>query len=445
MRNTHSPETETAHFKSVSKGQDQMDKTTEHQHGLTKKDLSDLKTEEGLSSQTGSCGTPETEEPGLRLKKHRQRLERQRNAAERRNKTIAAYEPRTLAQKARSIRKGIRERAQATFKTGVKAFDDALNGVAPEDLIVLGAPTGSGKTQLCSIIAKQAARSGKNVCYYALEAADNDIDERMMFEEFADSFYNRDEPVIVDGVEVKHINERFFKEGHYDHPAFDKHWAFAEERLQHYGTLEILGREVVYTFKDFKKEFIAKARRVDLILLDHFQYLDFSADEKGRKNNLEKQSRAMEEFFNLVKTYKTPIVLVSHLRKQDSYGKSKRWIDVHELHGSSDIAKNATKIMLIQPDYETHVDKGWSTYFLPMKYRNGNVERYILRSTYKITTGNYEDSYTLLMKKGNDEPEEPKHSSQIPPWAQDHSKQEVIADELINGPRQTARITNRRS
>lgn len=327
----------------------------------------------------------------------------------------------------------------------MKAFDDALNGVAPEDLIVLGAPTGSGKTQLCSIIAKQAARSGKNVCYYALEAADNDIDERMMFEEFADSFYNRDEPVIVDGVEVKHINERFFKEGHYDHPAFDKHWAFAEERLQHYGTLEILGREVVYTFKDFKKEFIAKARRVDLILLDHFQYLDFSADEKGRKNNLEKQSRAMEEFFNLVKTYKTPIVLVSHLRKQDSYGKSKRWIDVHELHGSSDIAKNATKIMLIQPDYETHVDKGWSTYFLPMKYRNGNVERYILRSTYKITTGNYEDSYTLLMKKGNDEPEEPKHSSQIPPWAQDHSKQEVIADELINGPRQTARITNRRS
>jgi replicative DNA helicase len=53
---------------------------------------------------------------------------------------------------------------------GVTYLDAALKGICPNDLILIGATSGAGKTELCAQIARINAKLGKRVNYIALEA-----------------------------------------------------------------------------------------------------------------------------------------------------------------------------------------------------------------------------------------------------------------------------------
>ena len=59
---------------------------------------------------------------------------------------------------------------------GIKYLDAALHGIKPNDLILIGASSGAGKTELCTHIAKTNAKLGKRVRYIALEAEKNEIE-----------------------------------------------------------------------------------------------------------------------------------------------------------------------------------------------------------------------------------------------------------------------------
>lgn len=74
------------------------------------------------------------------------------------------------------------------LRFGVDYLDDSLRGILPDDLILLGASSGAGKTQLCCNIAYANLEDGKTVHYIALEASRFEIERRlkypMVFERF---------------------------------------------------------------------------------------------------------------------------------------------------------------------------------------------------------------------------------------------------------------------
>src|SRR5688572_24796361 len=78
---------------------------------------------------------------------------------------------------------------KTAMRFGVDFLDDALRGILPDDLILLGAPSGAGKTQLCCNIAYANLFEGKRVHYIALEASIYEIERRLKFPLVLERYY----------------------------------------------------------------------------------------------------------------------------------------------------------------------------------------------------------------------------------------------------------------
>ena len=65
---------------------------------------------------------------------------------------------------------------------GVRYLDDAMKGISRNDLVLVGAPSGAGKTQFCVNLALKNSEQGKRVHYIALEAYEGEIERRLMFQ-----------------------------------------------------------------------------------------------------------------------------------------------------------------------------------------------------------------------------------------------------------------------
>lgn len=99
---------------------------------------------------------------------------------------------------------------------------------------------------------------------------------------------------------------------------------------------------------------------VDLIVIDHLHYINF-----WEWNEHQWISRVMRDLKKATDVLKKPIVLISHLRKRDKkIWKSMRTVDptLDDLHGSSNIKKEATTAILISPIekcYMKHLHGSW--------------------------------------------------------------------------------------
>jgi replicative DNA helicase len=65
---------------------------------------------------------------------------------------------------------------------GVQFLDEAVGGIYSNDLVLYGAKTGIGKTQLATITAMANAANGKRVHFFALEAEQHEIERRIKYQ-----------------------------------------------------------------------------------------------------------------------------------------------------------------------------------------------------------------------------------------------------------------------
>ncbi len=75
--------------------------------------------------------------------------------------------------------------AQSMIPFGVQYLDRALSGIFPNDLIIVGAATGAGKSELATTIAIHNAELGNRVAFFALEAHHGEIELRTKFKLYA--------------------------------------------------------------------------------------------------------------------------------------------------------------------------------------------------------------------------------------------------------------------
>lgn len=66
------------------------------------------------------------------------------------------------------------------LQSGIKAFDDLVGGLFPEDMIVLAGGTGMGKTTLALALAYGFASAGNGVCFVSLEMGDYSLAQRLL-------------------------------------------------------------------------------------------------------------------------------------------------------------------------------------------------------------------------------------------------------------------------
>jgi hypothetical protein len=296
-------------------------------------------------------------------------------------------------------------------------LDDVLRAILPHDLVLLGAPTGMGKTDLSLAIAMSNAIRGKRVAYFALEAEPRELERRTKFSWLSTEAYRRN---LERKGEINYADWLLHKcediVGGLNDEA-DRHiaknmrslWTFY--RGQHFGQ------------QDLKKQIEKMQELVDLMVVDHLHYVDFDSTD-------ESEARALGDTVKVIRDVSLrigkPIILVAHLRKRDQ--RSKQIIPaIDDFHGSSNITKICTQVITIEKAHSIEAPKWWlaPTFMSVLKDRRAGAPPFVALTNFDRRTRRYEETYTLgRLVKGGTEWEQIKPSDR-PGWANGHTQMEM--------------------
>lgn len=292
------------------------------------------------------------------------------------------------------------KRGEGRINFGIKYLDDCTQGIFPADLILLGARSGAGKTQLCCEILDSCLSQNKKVLYIALEAELYEIETRLKYKIFMDVIRGRN--IAID-FNRWILGEYVFKYAAEEQKALD---IFAEK----YEGGFVQYKADKYDVYDLIETVTYNADKVDLIILDHVHYFDFGDDAENKAiKDIAMTSRTLALENN------KPIILVSHIRKGDKKHKELA-PDLDEFHGSSELYKVATKVITIAPGKSTNTVGAFETFIRVPKNRFGGGSTHLVGKTYFDPKGDgYEEKYEV----GWADKEEfiPLTGDAIPRWA----------------------------
>lgn len=325
--------------------------------------------------------------------------------------TKPKYDLATVPERVRGERLERRMMAMRRLSFGVKFLDDALGGIMPHDVILLGAASGAGKTQLAAVIAQQNAAKKKRVVFLALEAEPREIERRMKYRALASLFYAHSYTRDV------RLSYRGWYMGEHDAELGDFEARAESEVSQQYAAMRTLYRGKHFTAQDLMRVIthVHEDGGADLIILDHLHYVDSPADE----NENRAQKALVQSIRDIGIATGIPIIVVAHLRKRDR-GKTRLVPELDDFMGSSDIAKVATKAILLAPVPEQGGVGGysWGTYVTCPKDRtDGGTRHYVGLLTYDARRGEYSPAYQLGRLTDGGETWTQLEPSEVPSWA----------------------------
>ncbi len=287
-------------------------------------------------------------------------------------------------------------------------LDDLLRGISANDLIVLGAETGAGKTELARLIAAMNARNGRRVYYFALEAEDREIERRTKYQIITD----------LASVRIKQLDawDQINYPDWYRGKLEDILGEFNDkaDRLfgELYRNLHTYYRGSKFDHEDIKRLFLAIQSDAELIILDHLHYVDIEDENENRGFK-----KTVKMIRDVALGIGRPVIMIVHLRKRDMRSKSVV-PDIEMVHGSSDIAKICTRAIMLaparsMPNPKPHLS---NTFFSVPKDRVGGATGLIALCTFDRGLRVYHDRYRLGRMNYDGEFEQ-LDAADVPRWA----------------------------
>lgn len=295
--------------------------------------------------------------------------------------------------------------AQRLLPFGIRFCDKALRGILPQDLLLVGALPGNGKTEFVNTIALTNVAIGKKVHVFALEAERYEWERRMKYKVIINRYFTdikerRDKGDFPKPEEYIRPNYLNWYLGDYDH-ILKKY----EDSLGAFPGLENL--YIFYRANDHTKNFgINELRPMlldlqgqsDLVIIDHIHFFDFfSENENKEMADVFKQIRDLSLLINI------PVIVIAHLRKLDKR-LSKLVPDLDDFHGTSNLGKICSKAIILHPG-GLKVPHQYYTYINIVKVRiDGSRTKFIGRGVFNAQTTQYENEFTIgnLSKDGKE-------------------------------------------
>lgn len=292
------------------------------------------------------------------------------------------------------------------LRYGVSYLDDALLGILSSDLVLLGAASGVGKTQLCCAIALTNILAGKRIHFIALEADEYEIERRIKFRILSRLYFDGQDLFLREPLTFARWRIGAFTN------LLARLEVDAAERMLDFHNLNLFYKHGDFSVNNLIEAVISNADESDLFIIDHAHYFDFDGDN---------ENRALKEIAKMTRTLSlengVPIILVAHLRKRD------RWNNelvpgIDEFHGSSDLAKIATRVITVAPGAPSSRGN-FETFFRIAKNRlDAGTTRYIGQMFYNTQQGSYEDLYAIGAATANrDDGFESLPAGDVPGWA----------------------------
>lgn len=305
---------------------------------------------------------------------------------------------------------------------GIKALDDPLLAIAKNELVIIGADSGVGKSSLVLDIARHNAKNDKKVALFYLEGGHIEAIQRMKWRDITELYYKERQAhefktmdfrkwVLNCGINLTELSSRVYeknkdkyKDNLYLYPISED---FKIEELL--SSLLDFHKLADAKFGEFKKEGVYD---LDLIIIDHLQY--FSLDKAD--NEIVEITKILRACKKITDHHNIPVIMVSHLRKK---GKDRGLPDQEDFYGSSNIPKIASTAITIAPDTSEDclATNIFPTYFRIVKSRIGLRPNYAIRCNYNLNIREYEKDYKIfrLDSLGNIMPE--LTEEQRPRWA----------------------------
>lgn len=282
--------------------------------------------------------------------------------------------------------RAIRVAAAGTMLTfGVAYLDHALGGIRRSDVVLYGAKSGKGKSALATITSLANCRRGRRVHYFALEADDDrEIERRMKYQVLAEMYYRRigGKPIRYQDWEAGLLDGVL---GQFE----DEADAQLEDSLSN---LRTFYQDDSFTSDDFIAHFASIQDETDLVVLDHFHYVDSDDDNENRA-----AKKLVKQIKGCAKKAKKPVIVVAHLRKADRQRET-LVPDLEDFHGCKDLGNIASKAVVIAPAYGVASPDSyhWGTYVAAAKNRTDmSVSRYVALNMFNVRTNTYEEKYSL--------------------------------------------------
>lgn len=300
------------------------------------------------------------------------------------------------------------------MRYGVSYLDDALGGILPNDLILLGARTGVGKTQLATSIALTNAALHKRVHFFALEAERGEIESRLTYRAACREYYAAYPPDTA----KEFVSYLQYRTGTASE-TFEGCVQHARRVLEiECASLRTIYREKKFTVDDFVQMFEAVQHDTDLIIVDHLHYFDL--DDDSENNGLK---AAIRKIRSAALDFKKPVILLAHLRKTDRNAKNEL-PDIDDFYGHSDVVKIATNVILAARAESTDggTDRRGTYLYIPKSRFSPEAYGYAGLLTFDLKTGAYEENYHLARARRFSEPELIGSKYEFPRWAK-HAKE----------------------
>lgn len=272
------------------------------------------------------------------------------------------------------------------IKFGLPFIDRALRGIAKDDLIVVSAKTGVGKSEFCTTVTLSALSQNKKVFYFALEYSYGEVEERMLFRRISKMYWSDENREQLDNVwTYSNFHDGILKK------AVEKYYDQAiEEQCEANKNLFILYKEKNFDIERFSEEFKRLRGLADLVIIDHLQYFDIDH---------ENENVGATEIIKAIRHHTTtsdiPVILVSHVRK--SHFNDKKLVPSYEdIYGSSNIFKAATGVIILGPKYDAQDPDIAKTWIHIAKNRMDNSLRFYMGlQDFNLRTNSYAGNWQL--------------------------------------------------
>lgn len=294
-------------------------------------------------------------------------------------------------------------------------LDDCLRALLPHDLVLIGAPSGIGKTDLALGIAASNAAIGRRVHYFALEAEERELERRTKFSMLSREAYRTKHASASD------MNYADWLLGKCEHVCGALNAEIDAAIAKNLGTMWTFYRGASFTAQDLKREILDVHAGTDLILVDHLHYID-SDDENEQKSLGDTVKTIRDVSLRIGK----PVILVAHLRKRDQ--RAKQVIStLDDFHGSSNVVKICTQAVTIERASSVEASKWYlaPTFMTVLKDRRAGAPNVVALTQFDRRTRGYLDTYTLgrLTKGGTEWEQIPQPDA--PSWAKHHRAMEA--------------------
>jgi hypothetical protein len=299
------------------------------------------------------------------------------------------------------------ERSKHELRYNHAFLDDLLRGIAANDLIVLGAETGAGKTEFARAIAASNAKQGRRVYYFALEAEPNEIERRTKYAILLHLLEQDRHPRRLE------VNYPDWYRGKCEDICGDYNSKAENAIALEYRNLHTYYRGSKFDHEDIKRLFLAVQSDAELIILDHLHYVDI--DDENENRGFKKTVKMIRD---VALGIGRPVILVVHLRKRDLRAKS-IVPDIDMVHGSSDIAKICTRAVMIAPARSKHSHEPGvaNTFFYVPKDRVGGATGLVALCAFDLRTRVYATRYELGRASFAGDEFESLEANEIPRWA----------------------------